>query len=65
MNLLMHSSLLMIVLIWLHVNLLEPGADKLLYFSIALISSFLENKAHSMMVLSEISFKKWMLTSWD
>ena len=53
-NLLIYSLLLMIVLIWLHVNLSEPGANKLLHFSIALISSSLENGAHSTMALSDI-----------
>ena len=65
MNLLMHSLILMIVLIWLYVNLSGPGADKLLHFSIALISSSLENRAYSMMALSKISSRKWMTTSWD
>ena len=65
MNLLMHSLILMIVLIWLYVNLSGLGADKLLHFSIALISSSLENGAYSTMALSKISSRKWMTTSWD
>jgi len=65
MNLLIQSLFLMIDLIWLHVNLSGPGADKLLYFLIALISSSLENGVHSVVTLSEISSRKWMSTSWD
>lgn len=65
MNLLMHSLLLMILLIWLQVNLLEPGADKLLHFLIALMSSSLENEVQDLVSLSGISSKSWRLTLWN
>jgi len=65
MNLLMQSLFLMIDLIWLHVNLSGPGADKLLHFSITSISSSLENSVHLVVALSKISSKKWMSTSQD
>ena len=55
----------MIDLIWLHVNLSGPGADKLLHFSITSISSSLENSVHLVVALSKISSKKWMSTSQD
>ena len=59
----MQSLFLMIKLIWLHINLSGPGADELLYFSITSISSFLENRFHSAVVLSGILSRKWMSTS--
>ena len=63
MNLQMQSSFLMIDLTWLHVNLSRSRVYKLLHFSIASISSFLENRFHSVVVLSGILFGKWMSTS--
>jgi len=63
MNLQMQSSLLIIDFKWLQVNFSRPGADKLLYFSIMSISSFLENRFHIVMVLSGISSRKQMSTS--
>ena len=65
MSLIIHSSLLMILLIWLYVNLSRPRADKLLHFSIALISSSLENRAHTLMSLLVISSRSWKSTSQD
>ena len=65
MNLAMYSLLLMILLIWLQVNLSGPGADKLLYFSIVLISSSLENGVHDLVTLLGMLSKSWRSTSWD
>jgi len=53
----------MIDLMWLQVNLLGPGADKLLHFSSVLISSCLENKFHSFVGFLGILFKIWISTS--
>ena len=59
----MQLSFLIIDLIWLHVNLSRPGADKLLHFLIASISLILENEFHSDVGLSGISSRKWVFTS--
>ena len=58
MNLLMHSLFLMIDLIWIHINLSGLGVDELLHFSITSMSSFLENRIHSVVVLLGISSRK-------
>ena len=63
MNLLIQSSSLIIDLIWLYVSLSGSGADELLYFSIALIILFLENNFYSIVGLSGILSRKWVLTS--
>ena len=65
MNLEIHSSLLTILLIWLQDNLSGPEADELLYFSIALISSSLKNRAHTLASLLWNLSRSWKLTSWD
>jgi len=63
MNLLIQFSSLIIDLIWLYVSLSGPGTDELLHFSIALIILFLENDFYLIVGLSEISSRKWILTS--
>ena len=63
MNLQMQLSFLIMDLIWLHVNLSRPGADELLHFLIASISSILENKFYSVVGLSGILSRKWVFTS--
>ena len=63
MNLQMKSSFLIMDLIWIHVNLSGPGANKLLYFLITLISLFFENTFHSAVGLSGILSRKWISTS--
>ena len=63
MNLPIQSSSLIIDLIWLYVSLSGPGANELLHFSIGLIILFLENNFHSIVGLSGISSRKWVLTS--
>ena len=50
-------------LIWLQVNLLEPRADKLLHFSSVSINSYLENKFHSFTNFLGISSRTWISTS--
>ena len=65
MSLVMYSSLLIILLIWLQVSLSRLGANKLLHLSIALISSSLENGVHTLATLLGISFKSWRSTLWD
>ena len=62
-NLKIHSLFLMIDLMWLQINLLRPGADKLLHFSIALISSCLENKSQLFIDLLELLSRTWRSTS--
>ena len=61
----MHSSLLIILLIWLQVNLFGLEANKLLHFLIALISFSLENRVHNLVTLLGILSKSWRSTSWD
>ena len=56
-------SSLMMSLIWLHVNLSGPGADKLLYFSIALINSCLAKEFYSSIGLLRMSSKMWISIS--
>ena len=63
MNLSIQSLSLIIDLIWLYVSLSGPSANELSYFSIVSIISFLENDFHSIVDLSGISFRKWVLTS--
>ena len=63
MNLPIQFLSLIIDLIWLHISLSGPGANELLHFSIASIISFLENNFHLIVGLSEISSRKWVLTS--
>ena len=63
MNLQMQSSFLIMDLIWIHVNLSGPGADKLLHFLITLISLFFESTFHSAVGLSGILSRKWISTS--
>ena len=64
-DLIIHLSFLMIFLMWLQDNLSGPGADELLYFSMASISSFLENSNHVLMFLLGILFNSWISISWD
>ena len=59
----MQSLFLIIDLTWLHINLSRPGANKLLHFSIASVSSCLENRFHPVVVLPGILSRKWMSTS--
>ena len=63
MNLQMQSSLLIIDFKWFQINLSKPGADELLYFSIMSMSFFLENRFHTVVVLSGISSRKQRSTS--
>ena len=58
MTLPIQSLSLIIDLIWLHISLFGPSADKLLHFLIALIISFLENNFHLIVGLSGISSRK-------
>ena len=62
-SLAMQSSSLMISLIWLHVNLSRPGADKLLHFLITSINSCLAKEFHSSIGLLGISSKAWISIS--
>ena len=43
----------------------RPGANKLLHFLMALMSSSFENRAHVLTFLLEISSRSWKSTSWD
>ena len=54
-----HSSLLIIDLRYLQVSLSESRANKLLHFSIILISSFLKNGFYTLVVLSGILSRIW------
>ena len=50
-------------LIWLQVNLSEPGTDELLHFSSVLINSCLENKFYSFASFLGISSRTWISIS--
>ena len=63
MNLPIQSLSLIIDLIWLYISLSGPGTNELLHFLIASIILFLENDFHSIVGLSGISSRKWVLTS--
>jgi len=62
MSLKEHSLFLMIILMSLHDNLSSLGADKLLYFSIACLSSSLENGYQDHSSLVNISSNRLVLT---
>ena len=63
MNLSKQLLSLMIDLIWLQVNLSEPGADELLHFSSVSINSCLENKFYSFTSFLGISSRTWISIS--